>query len=127
MSDLIIVDITENEKATLDGASLLKAISASGKIAVKNPSQTSRLWNIACDLKENVNTSIETRELNIGVLDSAQEFSSTYEVQNLKEPSLEIVEVFDTEAGNSAAINTAFLYRNDNACRLKLTLSNPNK
>jgi len=125
MSDLIIVDITENERNTIDGASIQKDISGSGKIAVKNPSQTSRLWNITCDVKENVNTTLESRELNIGILDPSQEYVKEYEIHNLKEPSLKVVEVFDTEVSISGTINTAFLYKSDNICMLKITLSNP--
>lgn len=125
MSDLIIVDITENEKTLFDGSLNLKEITGDGKITIKNPSKKSRLWNLMLDLKENVNTSIADREMKVGILNAAQEFSSEYEIQNLKEPSLKIEEIFDTEIDITDRINTTFLYNNDNKCKLKLILTNP--
>jgi len=58
MSDLIIIDITESEKAALDGLSNLKEIRGNGIILIKNPTEKSRLWNLNCDLKEIVNTTL---------------------------------------------------------------------
>jgi hypothetical protein len=54
MPDLIITDITENEKILLDGQLNQKEIKGNGKILIKNPSQKSRLWNLECDLKETI-------------------------------------------------------------------------
>jgi len=125
MTDLIIVDITENEKTLFDGSLNLKEITGHGKLTIKNPSKKSRLWNLKCDLKENVNTTIADREIKVGILNAAQEFSSEYTIQNLKEPSLKIEEVFDAEIDITDKINTTFLYNNDNKCKLKLILTNP--
>ncbi|MHA1625213.1 MAG: hypothetical protein ACTSWH_08800 [Promethearchaeota archaeon] len=125
MSDLIIVDITENEKFLLDGSLNLKEITGNGKLVIKNPSQKSRLWNLTCDLKEIVNTTISERELNVGILNPAQEYVEQYEIQNLKEPSLKVVEIFDTDDTTEDKVNNAFLFDYDNKCRLKLILNNP--
>ena len=61
--NLVIIDVTDFEFITLDGSQNLKDISGNGKLLVKNPTQRSRLWNLICNVKENVNTSIETKEL----------------------------------------------------------------
>jgi len=118
MSDLIIIDITDIEKTKLDEASNLKEISGEGKISIKNPTKKSRLWNLICDLKEIVNTSLESRELNIGILNSSQEHITSYQINNLKEPSLKILEIFDTERELPDKINNAFRFENTNKCKL---------
>lgn len=125
MSDLIIVDITENEKTLLDGQLNQKGIKGNGKILIKNPSQKSRLWNLGCDLKEIVNTTISSRELDVGILNPTQEYTSEYEVQNLKEPSLKVVDIFDTTTSISDKVNNVFLFETENKCKLKLVLTNP--
>ena len=125
MSDLIIVDITENEKILLDGSLNLKEITGNGKLVIKNPSQKSRLWNLTCDLKEIVNTTISERELNAGILNPAQEYVEQYEIKNLKAPSLKVMEIFDTDVNTGDKVNNAFLFDYDNRCKLKLILTNP--
>ena len=125
MSDLIVVDITENEKILIDGSLNLKEVTGNGKLVIKNPSQKSRLWNLTCDLKEIVNTTISERELNAGILNPAQEYVEQYEIQNLKEPSLKVIEIFDTDDSNGDNVNNAFLFDYDNRCKLKLILNNP--
>ncbi|MHA1669490.1 MAG: hypothetical protein ACTSV5_02810 [Promethearchaeota archaeon] len=125
MSNLIIVDITENEKSLLDGSLNLKEITGNGKLVIKNPSQKSRLWNLSCDLKEIVNTTISERELNAGILNPAQEYVEQYEIQDLKELSLKVTEIFDTDINTTDKVNNAFLFDYDNQCRLKLILNNP--
>ena len=114
MTDLIIIDITDTEKAELDGASKLREISGEGILSIKNPTLKSRLWNLNCDLKEIVNTNIASRELDIDILENNQIHELNYQIQNLKEPSLQVVEEFNTE----------FSY---NKCRLTLHLKNPLK
>ena len=124
--NLIIVDITDNEIAYLDGSSNLKEIKGNGRLLIKNPSQKSRLWNLNCDLKEIVKTSFNSRELNVGILDPTQEFVSDYELRNLKAPTLKIEETFDTDISDREKINNTFLFQNDNKCLLKIILENPN-
>ncbi len=114
MTDLIIIDITDTEKAELDGASKLKEISGEGIISIKNPTLKSRLWNLNCDLKEIVNTTIPSRELNIGILESNQLHETNYQIQNIKGPSLKVVEEFETKFIN-------------NNCRLTVNIENPLK
>ncbi len=125
MSDLIVVDITENERVLLDGSLNLKEITGNGKLIIKNPSQKSRLWNLTCDLKEIVNTTISERELNAGILSPAHEYVEQYEIKNLKKPSLNVMETFYTDINNGEKVNNAFLFDYDNRCKLKLTLTNP--
>ncbi len=125
MSDLIIIDITENEKILLDGSVNLKEIAGTGKLVIKNPSQKSRLWNLTCDLKEIVNTTISERELNAGILNPAQEYIEQYEIKNLKGSKLQVKEEFDTDVSTLNKINNTFLFDYDNQCKLKLTLNNP--
>ena len=125
MTDLIIVDITENEKSLLDGQLNQKEIKGNGILLIKNPSQKSRLWNLECDLKETVNTTFSSRELNLGIINPAKEFSSEYEIQNLKETSLKVVEIFDTAISISDKVNNAFLFETENKCKLRLVLTNP--
>ena len=125
MSDLIIVGITENEKIFYDGQLNQKEIKGSGTILIKNPSQKSRLWNLVCDLKEIVNTTISSRELDEGILNPTQVYTNEYEVQNLKEPSLKVVDIFDTTVSISDKVNNAFLFETENKCKLKLVLTNP--
>jgi hypothetical protein len=125
--NLIIIDITDSEFITLDGAQNLKEISGNGRLVVKNPTQRSRLWNLICNVKENVNTSIESKELTVGTLNPAQDFTKEYEIRDLKSSSLKVEEIFDTDKSDSGKVNNAILYRNDNKCSLKLILTNPLK
>ncbi|MFX0029017.1 MAG: hypothetical protein ACFE8B_07400 [Candidatus Hermodarchaeota archaeon] len=125
--NLVIIDLTERERIILDGSQNLKEITGSGSLFVKNPSQRSRLWNLNCDIKENVNTSIESKEFIVGTLNPGQEFEKAYEIKDLKHSTLKIEEIFDTDISDSGKVNNAFLYKKDNKCSLKLTLTNPLK
>ncbi|GAJ21401.1 unnamed protein product, partial [marine sediment metagenome] len=80
---------------------------------------------LGCDLKEIVNTTISSRELDVGILNPTQEHTSEYEVQNLKEPSLKVVDIFDTIMSISDKVNNAFLFETENKCKLKIVLTNP--
>ena len=123
--NLIIIDITDRERIVLDGSQSLKEISGNGTLVLKNPTQRSRLWNLICNVKENVNTSLESRELTVGTLNPTQEFIKEYEIKNLKDSSLKVEEIFDTYISDSGKTNNVFLYKTDNKCRLKLILTNP--
>ncbi|MFX1303952.1 MAG: hypothetical protein ACFE9X_11415 [Promethearchaeota archaeon] len=123
--NLIVIDITDEEHIILDGTQNMKKITGNGKLIIKNPSQTSRLWNLICNVKENVNTSLESKEINVGVLNPTQEFLKKYEIRELKDSSLKIQEIFDTDISNPGKVNNTFLYKTDNKCSLKLILKNP--
>ncbi|MFX1327184.1 MAG: hypothetical protein ACFE91_03445 [Promethearchaeota archaeon] len=125
MSQNIVIDITDYEKIILDGSSNLKNIAGNGRLVVKNPSQRSRLWNLICNLKETVNTSIGTKELSVGSLDPTQEFVQEYEIKDLKGPSLIIEEIFDTDVSLPGIVNNTFHFQTDNKCSLKIVLNNP--
>ena len=124
MSDLIIVDITENEKVHLNSKSELVDVVGNGKVIIKNPSKKSRLWNLNCDLKETVNTTIETRDIDVGILNSMQEYAQEYEIQNLKKSSLLVTEIFDANTKNTHQANDTFLFNYENNCNLKIILEN---
>ncbi|MFX1279305.1 MAG: hypothetical protein ACFFA3_07800 [Promethearchaeota archaeon] len=123
--NLVIIDLTEREHIVLDGSQNLKEISGSGTLIIKNPSQQSRLWNLNCNVKEIVNTSIESKELTVGSLNPSQEFRKEYEIKELKASTLKVEEIFDTDKSDSGKVNNAFLYNTDNKCSLKLVLTNP--
>ncbi len=123
--NLVVIDITDREHIVLDGLQSYKEISGNGMLVVKNPTQRSRLWNLLCNVKENVNTSIESKELNIGTLNPGQNFKKEYEIKEIKESSLKVEEIFDTDKLDSNKVNNVFLYKNDNKCGLKLILTNP--
>jgi len=123
--NLIVIDVTDREHIVLDGSQNLKEIKGNGTLVVKNPTQRSRLWNLICNVKEIVNTSIESKELNVGTLNPIQEFTKDYEIKDLKGPSLKVEEIFDTDKSDSGKINNTFLYKIDNKCSLKLILTNP--
>lgn len=130
LKNLIVVDISDYENIVLAPAGIgatgdhdIKEIKAKGTLLIKNPSDKSRLWNITCDLKEVLNTNLE-KVLNVGSINPVQEFKQDYEVQNLKEPVLKVLEVFDAERDISVSANNAFLYENANKCNLKLSLTN---
>ncbi len=125
MSQNIVVDITDYEKIILDGLSNLKNITGNGKLVIKNPSQRSRLWNLICNLKETVNTSIGTKELTVGALNPTQEFIQEYEIKDLKGPSLNVEEIFDTDVSLPGIVNNTFHFQSDNKCSLKIVLNNP--
>ena len=124
MPDLIVVDITEYEKIRLNSKSEPVHVKADGKIVIKNPSKKSKLWDLSCDLKETVDTSFETRELDVGILDPAQTFSKEYKIENLKKPSLEVTEAFKNITENNKNVNNVFLLDSNNACELKIVVSN---
>ncbi len=123
--NLVIIDITDEEHIVLDGSQNLKEISGKGTLVVKNPTQRSRLWNLICNVKENVNTSLESKEITLGTLNPAQDISKEYEIKDLKDSSLKVEEIFDAEKSDSGKVNNAFLYKKDNKCSLKLILTNP--
>ncbi len=123
--NLIIIEITDKEFILLDGEQNLKEISGSGTLLVKNPTQKSRLWNMVCDVKEPVNTNLESKELSVGIINPTQEFAKDYEIKDLKNPTLKVEEMFDAEKSITGKVNNAFLYQNDNKCSLKLILTNP--
>ncbi len=123
--NLIIIDITDKEVIHLDGAQNLKEITGNGTLLVKNPTQKSRLWNLVCDVKESVNTSLASKEISVGVLNASQDFAIEYEIKDLKTSSLKVEEIFDAEKSISGKVNNAFLYQNANNCILKLILTNP--
>jgi len=123
--NLIIIDITDEEHIILDGSQNIKEITGNGKLIVKNPTQRSRLWNLLCDVKENVNTSIDSKELSVGTLNPTQEFPREYEIKDLKDSSLKVEEIFDTDKSDSGKVNNSFLCKTDNKCSLKLILTNP--
>ncbi|MHA1884274.1 MAG: hypothetical protein ACW96S_04425 [Promethearchaeota archaeon] len=123
--NLIVVDITEEEIAYLDSSSNLKEVVGKGKLIIKNPTQKSRLWDLDCDLKEIVKTTFDSRALNIGVLNPAQEIVREYELKGIKAPTLEVKEEFDTDISDREIINNTFLFQQDNKCLLKIKLENP--
>ncbi|MFX1380140.1 MAG: hypothetical protein ACFFA4_13720 [Promethearchaeota archaeon] len=123
--NLVIIDLTENEKIIIDGSQNIKELTGNGMLKVKNPTQRSRLWNLTCNIKENVNTSLVSKELTIGTLNPTQEFIKDYEIKELKDSSLKFEEIFDTDKSDSSKINNTFLYKTDNKCSLKLILTNP--
>ncbi|MFX1419919.1 MAG: hypothetical protein ACFE9N_13455 [Promethearchaeota archaeon] len=123
--NLVIIDITDRERVVLDSSQDLKEITGNGTLTVKNPTQRSRLWNLICNVKENVNTSIESKELTVGTLNPTQEFNKEYEIKDLKNSSLRVKEIFDTDKSDSGKTNNVFLYKTDNKCSLKLILTNP--
>ena len=125
MSNLIVVDITEREKILLDGSLELKQIEGFGTLIIKNPTTNSRLWNLTCDLKEIINTSIKSRELNVGILNPGQEFTLEYSIQNLKAPSIKATEIFDTNYEIPDKVNNAFIFEKENPCKLILEVENP--
>ncbi len=122
--DLIVIDITDYEKIILDSSSKMKEIKGNGTLIVKNPSQGSRLWNLVCDVKEDMDTTLESRMLNVGTLNPSQEFNKAYDIKELKEPCLKVEEIFDTDTSDPEKINNVFLFENDNKGSLKITLEN---
>ncbi|MFX0073707.1 MAG: hypothetical protein ACFFAO_21725, partial [Candidatus Hermodarchaeota archaeon] len=130
LKNLIVVDITDYENIILAPTGIgatedhnIKEIKANGILMIKNSSDKSRLWNITCDLKEVINTNLE-KALNVGSINPNQEYKRDYEIQNVKEPCLKVLEVFDAERDISVVANNAFLYENANKCNLKLSLTN---
>ncbi|MHA1763486.1 MAG: hypothetical protein ACTSYC_06980, partial [Promethearchaeota archaeon] len=124
MSEFIIIDITDNENIVLDATQQIKSIKCNGTLLVKNPTKKSRLWNLTCDLKETVNTNL-SKILNIGTINPGQEFKQEYQIQNIKEPSIKVEEIFDVEREITDLVNNAFLNENVNKCSLKIIISNP--
>jgi len=123
--NLVVIDITDREHIVLDGSQSLKEISGNGTLLIKNPTQRSRLWNLMCNVKENINTSLESKELTVGTLNPAQDFKKEYEIRELKDSSLKVQEIFDTDKSDPDKVNNAFLYKTDNKSSLKLILTNP--
>ena len=131
LKNLIVIDITDYEDTVLSptgigatGAHDIKEIKGKGTLLIKNTSQKSRLWNLSCDLKEIINTNLE-KVLTVGTVNPNQDFKQEYEIQNLKEPCLKVIETFDAERDLSGKVNNAFLYENTNKCNLKIDLTNP--
>jgi len=130
LKNLIIVDITDRENTVLaptgigaTGVHDIKEIKGNGTLLIKNPSQQSRLWNLTCDLKEVIDTTLD-KVLNVGAVNPGQDFKKDYELQNLREPCLKVSEIFDTEKGISNTVNNVFLYEKVNDCSLKINLVN---
>ena len=124
LDNLIIIDITDKEYTKLDVNSEITEIKGDGKLLIKNPSQKSRIWNLECDLKEIISTTIPEKVLKPGSINLGQEFEQDYEIQALKEPCLKVIETFDTERDTSDTQNNAFLFQKKNLCSIKLTFAN---
>ena len=120
---LIVIDITEYESTTLDDFQNIKNIKAAGELKIKNPSRQSRLWNLTCNLKETVNTNLEEK-MDIGTINPGNEFSKDYTIQELKNPSLKVIEVVDTARDISNTVNNTFLADTENNSVIKLSLTN---
>jgi len=125
MPDLIVIDMTDEEIVNLDGSLKLKKITGNGKITIKNPSHTSRLWDLTCDLKEVVNTTIYRRDIKVNFLKPTQSIEFEYEIQNLKDSTLKVDELIDIESNAANNVNTTLLYNADNICKLTIILTNP--
>ncbi len=124
LQNLIIVDITDREYIELGEKSEIKSIKGDGTILTKNTSQNSRLWNCTNDLTEIVNTNLPVKVLNVGSLNPGQDHRQDYQIQNLQEPFLKVIEIFDTDRTTATNVNNAFLYKYSNKCKLTLTYSN---
>jgi hypothetical protein len=123
MSDLIIIDITDEEMPVLDGSHNLIEIPGTGKVVVKNPSDKSRLWNSILDLKETVNTDAE-KVMEMGIINPGKQFETTYTIDNLEKPCLKLKETFDTNREMPNNVNNVFLYDRANPSRLTIKLTN---
>ena len=124
MSDnLIIVDITDKEYTQLDVNSEIKSIKGDGKVITRNPTQKSSLWDITNDFGEIDNTTLSKKVLEIENLNPGEDHVQDYEIHDLKEPCLKIIEIFDTGI-ESEGTNNVFLYNNANKCKLTLTFTN---
>ncbi|TFG00548.1 MAG: hypothetical protein EU541_01990 [Promethearchaeota archaeon] len=123
MSNLIIIDITDEEKPVLDGSHNLMEIPGTGKVVVKNPSDKSRLWNSILDLKEIVNTDAE-KVMEMGIINPGKQFENTYSIENLERPCLKLKETFDTNREMPDKVNNTFLYDRTNPSRLTIELTN---
>ncbi|MBN1801810.1 MAG: hypothetical protein JW891_09910 [Candidatus Lokiarchaeota archaeon] len=124
LKNLIVVDITDREYIKLGEQSELLEITGDGTILTRNTSQSSRLWNCTNDLKEIVNTNIPGKVLNVGALNPGQDHKQDYHLQNLQEPCLKVLEVFDTDRTTGQTVNNAFLYIYSNKCKITLTFTN---
>ncbi|MFX1239303.1 MAG: hypothetical protein ACFE8P_16505, partial [Promethearchaeota archaeon] len=118
------VDITDREYIKLGEQSELLEITGDGTILTRNTSQSSRLWNCTNDLQEIVNTNIPNKVLNVGALNPGQDHKQDYHIQNLQEPCLKVVEIFDTERNTGQTVNNAFLHKYSNKCKITLTFTN---
>lgn len=120
---LIVIDITEYESTQLDDFQNIKSIKSAGELKIKNPSRQSRLWNLTCDLKETVNTNLE-KKMDIGTINPGEQFSKDYSIQEVKKPSLKVIEVVDTARDLPNTVNNTFLANTENKCKIKLSLTN---
>lgn len=120
---LILIDITDKENTLLDSSQVIKQISGSGKIMVKNPSNRSRLWNLELDLKETLNFDLE-KYIEVGQLNPDQIFEKIYQIQNMDKPILILEEIFDTNRQIPDTINNTFIYNQNNPCKLIINLKN---
>jgi hypothetical protein len=123
MSDLIIIDITDEEEPLLDGKLNIKEIKGKGTVLVKNPSKTSRLWNSVLDLKEVVNTDAD-KVMEMGIINPGKHFEKKYTIENLEQPCLQLGEIFDTNREIPDKVNNVFLYNEPNLCMLTIKLKN---
>ncbi|MBY9006004.1 MAG: hypothetical protein KGD63_04535 [Candidatus Lokiarchaeota archaeon] len=123
MTNLIIIDITDKENILLDGPQNIKEISGTGKVVVRNPSGSSRLWNLEMNLKETVNTGLE-KDVEVGMLNPGQVYEKEYQIQNLKDSVLKLEEIFDSNRDIPNAVNNVLLFNRSNSSKLKILLVN---
>ncbi|MGV9199838.1 MAG: hypothetical protein ACOC4M_13595, partial [Promethearchaeia archaeon] len=107
----------------LDDFQNIKSIKSAGELKIKNPSRQSRLWNLTCDLKETLNTNLE-KKMDIGTINPGEQFSKDYSIQEVKKPSLKVIEVVDTARDLPNTVNNTFLANTENKCKIKLSLTN---
>ena len=121
----IIIDITENIDTTLTDQDAVEAISGTGMLKVINPSEENRLWNLKL-VNEGTKEAVETNlneEDSKDLLEAGKTWSIPYEISNLKEPLLKLVETIDTSK-DAPGINTNFVVNTVDRASIKLELTN---
>jgi len=119
----IIVDIEEHESTKIDGKNNIVEISGKGTLSVKNPSQESRLWNLDLKIDDLDFTNLPAEESN-EALEPGSSWDFDYEVENLKEPILQLKEVFDTSKDEEGVNQNFVKLIGKDPASINITLTN---
>ncbi len=118
----VIINMTESEYTELNDNNSVKSMKTTGVLKVINPSAEHRLWNLRMSLA-NIDFTNLKKENAKESLEPGKEWLFDYEVPNIKEPILKLVETFDTSK-SAEGINFNYTLGNADETTIKLSLQN---
>lgn len=119
----IIIEFSEKEECTLDGANNIKEINDNGVLSVINPSKISRIWNARLNVSKTEGTDIQAGEYFIGEIEPEASWTKNYSLK-VNEPLLKLTETIDTYSIGSQVLHQAFCFEKEMPVVIKIVVEN---